>query len=134
MTKTKRVLIALFAFLGLSFGGLQLAPAVYADASTDAAKKSSCEGIGGTYKDGECTTDSASLDDIIARVVNLISVLVSIVAVIMIMVGGFKYSTAAGDTSKVSSAKSTILYAIIGLVVVALAQFIVKFVIDKSTT
>lgn len=36
--------------------------------------------------------------------------------------------------AKVSSAKNTIIYAIIGLVIVALAQFIVKFVLDKTVT
>jgi hypothetical protein len=49
----------------------------------------------------------------------------------MIMVGGFKYVTSGGDGSKVSSAKSTIIYAIVGLVIVALSQGIVKLVLNK---
>jgi hypothetical protein len=56
------------------------------------------------------------------------------VAVIMIIVGGLKYITSGGDSNNVSSAKSTIIYAIIGLVVVALAQFIVQFVLNKVTS
>jgi uncharacterized membrane protein YuzA (DUF378 family) len=66
--------------------------------------------------------------------VNIFSLIVGIVAVIMIIVGGLKYITSGGDSNNVSSAKSTIIYAIIGLVVVALAQFIVQFVLNKVTS
>ncbi len=58
---------------------------------------------------------------------------IGIVAVVMIMVGGFKYVTAGGDSSNITSAKHTIIYALIGLVIVAMAQFLVQFVLDKAT-
>jgi hypothetical protein len=51
----------------------------------------------------------------------------------MIIWGGFKYITSGGDSNNVSGAKNTIIYAIIGLVIVALAQLIVHFVISQST-
>ena len=133
MTRTRKILLAMLALPLLAVGILQLPAVVHADNSTDAAKASSCAGIGGQIVDGKCETGSNSLDKIIANVVNLLSVLVGIAAVIMIMVGGFKYATAAGDSGKVSSAKSTIVYAVIGLVIVALAQTIVKFVVKQST-
>jgi len=47
----------------------------------------------------------------------------------MIIFGGFKYITSGGDAGGVTGAKNTILYAIVGLVIVALAQVIVRFVI-----
>jgi hypothetical protein len=50
----------------------------------------------------------------------------------MIIIAGFKYITSGGDTNKVASAKSTLTYAIIGIVVVALAQLIVHFVIKTA--
>ena len=59
--------------------------------------------------------------------------MVGIVAVIMIIVGGFKYITSGGESSKVSGAQSTILYAVVGLVVVVLAQIIVHFVLNKTS-
>ncbi len=74
------------------------------------------------------------LNDIIALVINIFSVVVGIAAVIMIIVGGLRYIISGGDSGNVTSAKNTILYAIIGLVVVALAQFVVKFVLTKVTT
>jgi hypothetical protein len=55
------------------------------------------------------------------------------VAVVMIIIGGLKYITSGGDSGNVTGAKNTILYAIIGLVIVALAQFIVRFVLSKTT-
>lgn len=85
--------------------------------------------------EGDCSgSEDASnkLNDIIKTTINVVSVIVGVVAVVMIIFGGLKYITSGGDSGNVSSAKNTIIYAIVGLVVVALAQFIVKFVLDKA--
>jgi uncharacterized membrane protein len=78
------------------------------------------------------------VQSIVNNVVNIFSWIVGIVSVIMIIFGGFKYITSGGDSNGVTSAKNTILFAIVGLVIVALAQVIVKFVIgtvsDATTT
>jgi hypothetical protein len=76
---------------------------------------------------------ATNINNIIKTAINVFSVIVGVVAVIMIIVGGFRYITSGGDTGNVSGAKNTIIYAIIGLVVVALAQFIVQFVLNKVT-
>jgi uncharacterized membrane protein YjfL (UPF0719 family) len=47
----------------------------------------------------------------------------------MIIIGGFMYVLSAGDQAKVTKAKDTVLYAVIGLVVTLLAFSIVKFVL-----
>jgi len=73
------------------------------------------------------------VDTIITTVINIFSLVVGVVAVIMIIVGGFKYITSGGDSGNVSGAKNTILFAIVGLVIVALAQVIVRFVLNKAT-
>lgn len=75
----------------------------------------------------------SSINKIVALVINIFSVIVGIVAVIMIIVGGIRYVTSGGNDQSVASAKNTILYAIIGLVVVGLAQIIVKFVLNRVT-
>jgi hypothetical protein len=54
------------------------------------------------------------------------------VAVIMIIYGGFRYITSGGDSNRVGSAKNTLIYAIIGLIIVALAQLIVHFVLSTT--
>jgi beta-lactamase regulating signal transducer with metallopeptidase domain len=74
---------------------------------------------------------TTSLNGTIDAIVNVLSVVVAAVAVIMIMIGGFRYVTSGGKQESVAGAKNTIMYAIIGLVIVALAQVIVKFVIHR---
>ena len=92
--------------------------------STLTTTGTSCTVQGGTDK----------VNTIITTIVNIFSILVGIVSVIMIIYGGFLYVTSGGDSGKVGNAKNAIIYAIVGLVVVALAQFIVQFVLDKVTT
>lgn len=73
----------------------------------------------------------ATFNRIVSLIINIFSLIVGVIAVIMIIVGGLKYITSGGDSGNISSAKNTILYAVIGLVVVALAQFVVRFVLQK---
>lgn len=83
--------------------------------------------------DAAITDSDSSVNDLIGKIINIFSVVVGIIAVIMIVYGGFRYITSGGDSAKVTSARNTILYALIGLVIVAIAQFIVKFVLSKAT-
>ncbi|MBI5357901.1 hypothetical protein HZB74_03585 [Candidatus Saccharibacteria bacterium] len=81
----------------------------------------------------DCDSDSG-INDLIADIVNIFSIVVGIVAVIMIIYGGFRYITSGGDSGNVTTAKNIILYAIVGLIIVAFAQFIVKFILSKVAT
>lgn len=92
--------------------------------STDEATDASCDSVD--------DTGTSSANTLLTNVINIFSLVVGIVAVIMIIVGGFKYITSGGKNDSVGSAKNTILYAVIGLVVVALAQIIVRFVLSKA--
>ncbi len=78
-------------------------------------------------------TGQTDLQSILTRAVNIFSLIVGVIAVIMIIVGGLKYITSGGDSGNVSSAKNTIIYAIVGLIIVALAQFIVRFVLGTTS-
>jgi hypothetical protein len=85
---------------------------------------------------GSCADTSGGTDqvnNIVTTVINIFSIVVGVVSVIMIILGGFRYITSGGDSTKVGGAKNTIIYALIGLVIVALAQFIVQFVLNKVT-
>ena len=90
-------------------------------------------GNGSSCANTDTSSANTNINNIIKTIVNIFSLIVGIIAVIMIIVGGFKYITSGGESNNISSAKSTIIYAIIGLVVVALAQFIVQFVLNKVT-
>jgi hypothetical protein len=71
---------------------------------------------------------------LLRTIVKYISIVVGGVSIIMIIIGGFKYITSGGDSSNVTGAKNTILYAIVGLIIVALAQIIVRFVLTTADT
>ena len=89
-----------------------------------------------------CPTDLFGDAGVFKQITNTILYIVGIVAVIMLIIGGIKYVVSGGDSKKVTDAKNTVLYAIIGLVIAFLAFAIVNFVIsalpsltkDKETT
>lgn len=91
------------------------------------AKSQVLQGVG---QSGSNCNDSG-VDKTIATVVRLLSFFIGVVATIMVMVAGFKYITAGGDPAKVGNAKSTLVYALIGLAIAVLAQFLVQFVISQ---
>lgn len=59
--------------------------------------------------------------------------IVGAIAVIMIVIGGLRYVISGGDASQVQSAKNTILYALVGVIVAILAYAAVNFVINSFT-
>ncbi len=68
---------------------------------------------------------------ILTRIIQILVYIVGIASVIMIIIGGFRYVLSHGDPGAVSTAKNSILYALVGLVVAILAQGIVAFVLKK---
>lgn len=82
---------------------------------------------------GGITNEQAQqrINDILHTIINLFSMVVGVISVIMIIYGGFKYITSGGDSGNVGNARNTIVYALVGLVIVALAQFMVRFVLTK---
>lgn len=81
---------------------------------------------------GNQTLDGTTgINALIVSFINIFSIVVGVVAVIMLMYGGFRYITSGGDSGNVSNAKNTIIYAIVGLVIVFAAQGIVQFVLSK---
>jgi len=79
-----------------------------------------------------CTSDG--VNGTVKTVVSILSDIVGIAAVIMILVSGFKYIVSNGDSSKVGSAKTTLIYALVGLAVVALTQILIHFVLNTTTS
>ena len=67
----------------------------------------------------------------ITKATQIISYLAGMAAIILLLIGSVMYGLSGGDPSKASSAKSTIFYALIGLVIVVIAQGIVLFVLNK---
>ena len=132
MSRIKRILLTTAATLGLLMPAAVPAVASAQVNITENLQKGSC--LSATEADCEETEGASdSVNDIIAAAINIFSLVVGVIAVIMIIVGGVKYITSGGDAGNVTGAKNTILYAVVGLVIVALAQIIVRFVLDQVT-
>ena len=126
------IYVSSIVVLSFSLAGVATAAATPPPAPSP-SKVAVCAGIGLTGGSTDCSTPAGQPDvaGTISQVINILSLLVGIAAVIMIMIGGFKYIISQGDSNNINSAKNTILYAVIGLVVALLAQVIVRFVINK---
>lgn len=68
---------------------------------------------------------TADFGALLTSVINWFLTLVGLIAVIMLIIGGFRYLTSGGNQEAVEKAKNTILYAIIGIVIVILSYAIV---------
>ena len=76
----------------------------------------------------DCPDDLFGDNGVFKQITNTILYIVGIIAVIMLIIGGIKYLISGGDSKKVTDAKNTVLYAIIGIVISVLAFSIVNFV------
>ena len=127
----RKIFLHIVLALGLTMPVLALPGAAVAAGncpSGDSSKGQVLQGVGET---GNNCNDSG-VTGVVHAVVNILSLVVGIAAVIMIVIAGFKYITSAGDTNKVANAKSTLIYALIGLVIAALAQFLVHYVLTQT--
>lgn len=92
---------------------------------------------GGISHGAECakpTNAPADLfgpNSIFVTITNILLFIIGAVAVIMLIIGGVRYVVSAGDQNAVTSAKNTILYAIIGIVIAFLAYAAVNFVSNQ---
>jgi hypothetical protein len=92
------------------------------------------EGVAGSKPTGASSclfTGPGCETSIFNSVANVLIFIVGAVSVIMLIVGGLRYVLSSGEASAVKGAKDTILYAIIGIVVAALAFAAVNFVVGK---
>lgn len=63
--------------------------------------------------------------------VNTLLYVAGVVAIIFVVMGGFKLVTSTGDAGKAASARNTILYALAGLVVAGLAFVIIQYIFHR---
>ncbi len=135
----------LVTMLALTFAAPALVPtAVYAAAGTgncnDAIGSSIAKGAndaigrGGNVTCNETGVGEDNISEAAAGIVRLFSIIVGVIAVIMIIYGGFRYITSGGDSGRVGSAKNSLIYAIVGLIIVAIAQLIVHFVLSQTNS
>lgn len=122
MKRFKQLIIASILVLGVAI----MATPVSVEACSTAAECAQA----GLEATGD-TGGKADIGDIITDIVNALLFILAAIAVVMIVIGGIRYTISQGESSAVSSAKNTILYAVIGLAVALFAYAIVNFVITR---
>ena len=114
-----------------------LSPIAFAEGGTNGV-----DGSGGTFnackhvvsgKTAVCSGDSKNATNIAKNIISILLWVVGIAAVIVIIYAGITFVTAAGNPSKISQAKTMLIYAVVGLAVAILAYAIVNFVINTSS-
>jgi cytochrome bd-type quinol oxidase subunit 2 len=114
--------------------GIFLAPLLaVGTAGAQASEKAACEGLGGNFNGGSCSVaGQPQIDTVITQVIQVMSAIAGVAAVIMIIISGFRFITANGDSSTIAAARRTLIYALVGLVIVAISQSIVWFVLGRT--
>ena len=121
MKKATKLLLSILIASTIAIFGLSAS--TYATTSLkDGALAARCDG---------CPEDLFGSNGVFRQVSTTIIYIIGVIAVIMLIYGGLRYVLSGGDAKKVTDAKNTVLYAIIGLVISFFAYAIVAFVIDS---
>jgi hypothetical protein len=123
MRKWKQFLAITALVLGI---GVIMVPA--STASAIDILSPGCKGNSGSTV---CKSKNDKAPSLVTDLINTLLLVLGMVAVIMIVVGGIRYTTSGGDSSGIKTAKDTILYSVVGLILAILSYTIVKFVIGK---
>jgi hypothetical protein len=131
--RIQTIVVSLSLLIGLLVPSLAVAPMRVAAL---ASQGDACKGLhqlGGT----SCSSDPGSnspgqnqIASVAKVVVNIISFIAGIAVVILIVVSGIRFAVSGGDSQAAAGARNMLVYAIIGLVIIALTQAIVHFVLD----
>ncbi|MDO4902588.1 MAG: hypothetical protein Q4A21_03510 [bacterium] len=122
--------IIILATILMSGIGMVSVPALATGGSsaptTNSAAKSAIDGVNSTG-----TSSSTNVNGIIKTVVGVMMFILGALSVIMIIYSGIQYVISAGDSGKITKAKNTLIYSIVGLVVAIFAYAIVNFVLTE---
>lgn len=119
----KKVLIAVMILLGMTSVALVQPVGAASDLDDDI-----CNDISGDLADvAGCNTDKRG-DEVANSVIEIVIGLIGVLAVFVMIYGGFIFLTSTGDASKVAKGRNILIYGVVGLVVAILAYAIVKFV------
>lgn len=108
-------------------------------ATPSVAYAQNCDDVtaGGIGSGADCAKPTGAAENLFGdgsifnTVTNILLFLIGAVSVVMLIIGGIRYVVSGGDQGAVTSAKNTILYAIIGIVIAFLAFAAVRFVTDQ---
>lgn len=127
MKNIKIVLITALMTLGL----VVLAAPLPAEAKTNLSAACNTKEGRGSVICQQQKGSGAGVNSLLENIVSILMFILGAISVIMIVIGGIRYTTSGGDASQIKSAKDTILYSVVGLVVAIFAYAIVKFVLNN---
>ena len=153
MKKNFKKFLAVFVLAGLFTSGV-LSGSVFADppksaAGNASAGSSSSSGSGGSTgicppgsknpgatNIAACNIDPSHKDDDLIsdvnKIINVVIGVLGVVAVAVVIYGGFLFLTAQGDPGKIKKGKDSITWGIIGLVIALLSWSIINFVLSTA--
>ena len=124
----KRLKLLALSIMSMGILAAPVLVPVTADAAICSGDAISCA-QGGAGASGQ--SGGVPLATFLKNIVNILLYLIGAIAVIVIIIGGLRYVTSGGDSSQMTAAKNTILYAVIGVIVAILAYAIVNFVLQN---
>ncbi|HUB94247.1 MAG TPA: hypothetical protein VMB52_07135 [Verrucomicrobiae bacterium] len=128
LTKRLKIYLLSVALLCAFTAWVSLPSAVHADPTGAVC---TALGSGGAHPCSGTPTNGVNLDSVINAVVTILSTIAGVIAVIMIIIAGFLFMTANGDSGKITTARHSVMYALVGVIVVAFAQVFVHFVLGR---
>lgn len=120
-----RKVLYLLPLLALSLVLFVPSQALALDSGAESSYKEALKDTGGVNKSGATVTET------LQSIINMLLFIAGVIAVLIIVVSGFRFVTSNGDAGSVSKAKNTIIYALIGLVVAVMAYAIVNFILGN---
>lgn len=126
----RSLLVVPLLALGISFALPTLQPATANAQCTNDASGGIAGGANCSKSDDQ-QSDLFGESGIFRIITNVLLFIIGAISVIMLIIGGIRYTISNGDSGAVTNAKNTILYAIIGIVVALLAYAVVNFVLNS---
>lgn len=118
----KKMLVALgFIFGIVAMGSIAPLSSVYAD-----SKYAVCAGAG-----VDCDKADTTISDNVKSALRVFQIIIGVLAIFYMVYAGMKFITSSGSSDGVKTAKNTILYASIGLIIVILSEGIIQFVLRR---
>jgi hypothetical protein len=135
----RRLIIVIGLLSALWLPALVVAPSVQAvDVTSEFCKNPNIQSLSDDKKPPACRSNPNKNENplfgsqgILTTVANVLSLVAAVVAVVVIIIGGVKMIVSNGDPNSIASARRTVLYAVISLVIVLSAQAAVRFIISK---
>ena len=130
------VALAFVPMLALAVSGFGVLPV---SATTQNSNDASCDSFSGVASGVSCGKNNSSPTNLFGNggifqtVINIMLFIVGVLAVVMIIFSGIRYTSSRGDPKQVESAKNTLMYSIIGLVIAIFAYAIINWIVFAAT-